>query len=496
MNNKTGVRFALSYEKVSLYVIIPVFLLIGIYFRTHNIDIQSLWADELFSVLNSSLPNLSDTLKTFEQETNPPLHGIILHYWIYYFSNSPTSVRSLSAFFGILSLLVLIIKFYFSKKDSDLYSFLFLSASFGAVYYSQEARSYSMLVFFSILTTIWFLKIAKNSSEKRNDYKTYGLFILFGTLASYTHYFGLLYSAHLYFVLSVYLVLKNEFRQIPILITAGVLQLLLYFPEIYKLVFLLPQTDRISWIPSTGIFVFFEIFNYTFFLLPYKGIQVILICFLLYSVSIGINFKAAISYLKDKSNSPTKENLYLLGGVILLFLSTTNIISIYKPVLTGRNLLVLSYPLILFISITIEIFVKPKRNIKLALVCFFSLFFIFSFTRSYYKPFKEHYKQTVSFLLHEAKGSSIYSYGEDRFFNYYFQQMPEHNHMRVLEFPKKENQLDLEILKAIPKGRKIFLVESNMQSVFPEAERVRIEKQVSSSQMIPIWGIKVYVLTK
>ncbi|WP_411822902.1 hypothetical protein [Leptospira sp. 'Mane'] len=495
MSDKTNVRFALSYQNISLYIIVPIFILIGIYFRAHNLDLQSLWADELFSVLNASLPDLSDTLKSFQQETNPPLHGIFLHYWIHYFSNSPVSVRSLSLLFGILSLLTLAVKFYRSKKDSDLYSFIFFAASFGGVYYSQEARAYTMLVFFSILLTICFFKLIADSKEKPN-LKIYGIFILLGTLSSYAHYFGLLYSAHLYLLLFIYFIIKKQFKQIPFLLIFGIFQLILFFPEIYKLLFLLPETDRISWIPSTGIFVFFEIFNYTFFSLPYKGIQILLVCLITYISLLAINAKTIISFLRDESNSKAKDNLYLSGGLILLFLSSTYIISIYKPILTGRNLLVLSYPLILFVSTTIEIFLKPKRNAKLIMVCLFSLFFIHSFTRSYYKPFKEHYKQTVTYLLSEAKGSSIYSYGEDRFFNYYFQQMTQHNHMHVLTFPKKETKLDLAVVRSLKKGQKIFLVESGMQSVFPEEDRKELEKEANNTQMIPIWGIKVYVLTK
>ncbi|MCU0825329.1 MAG: hypothetical protein MUF77_11890 [Leptospira sp.] len=484
-------------EKFTGIFVPVIFLVLGVFLRFWNLDLQSLWGDELFSVLNSSLGSVRDTLVSFESETNPPLHGVLLHFWIQCFSNSPFSVRAFSAVVATITLIFVLFRYIKTKETTDLYVFIFFSVSYGAVYFAQEARSYSLLILFSTLLVWLFLELIHNITEDKFSLKIFALFILFGTFASYTHYFGILFLAHLYLLLIVLGSIVKRWKFTLLLLFTGVLQLLLYAPEIYKLLVLLPKTDRIGWIPPTGIFVYFEIFNYTFFSLSYKKIPIYAIITILFFLGIFKNKGSLNRYFSNPNSNVSKLQFQYLGFLILIFLISTALISIIKPILTGRNLLVLLYPSILFVSLIINSFEKPKEKTKIIIVSLFALLFVLSFSKDYYKPHKEHYKQTVEYLISTEKGTELFSYGKDTYFNYYFEQNRKITNQTVLEFPKlPSGELDLEKLKKMKPGSHILLVETSMQSVYPEAEKERMKKLVSDFQTIPIWGIKLYKLTK
>ncbi len=484
-------------EGFFFYLVPSAFLILGVFLRFWNLDLQSLWGDELFSVLNASLGSLGETLVSFESETNPPLHGVLLHFWIQCFSNSPFSVRSFSAVVATFTLIIILFRYLKSKEGTDLYAFVFFSVSYGAVYYAQEARSYSLLILFSTLLVWVFLEMIHNIANDTQSIKTFSKFLIFGTLASYTHYFGILFLAHLYLSLIVQSIIQKRWKTIQFLLLSGVLQLLLYSPEIYKLLVLLPKTDRINWIPTTGIFVYFEIFNYTFFSLSYKKIPVYAIIAFLFFFGIYKNKGSLNRYFYNPDSKVSRLQFQHIGFLIVSFLVSTALISLIQPILTGRNLLVLLYPLILIVSIWIQSFEKPKEKIKVIIVSLIAILFVLSFTKEYYKPHKEHYKQTVEYLITNEKNTELFSYGLDTFFNYYFDQNRLVTNQTVVEFPKlTTGALDLSKLEKMKPGSHIILVETSMQSVYPESEKDRMKKLVSDFQTIPIWGIRLYKLTK
>jgi len=68
--------------------------------------------DEPFSIFYAQ-QDIEDMMGVFMNENNPPLHFVLLHYWINLFGISPGSVRSLSLLFSVLTIPIL---FQFGKK--------------------------------------------------------------------------------------------------------------------------------------------------------------------------------------------------------------------------------------------------------------------------------------------------------------------------------------------------------------------------------------------
>lgn len=123
---------------------------------------QSLWRDEAFTLLMSSKPPL-EIIKLTSQDTSPPLHYLILHYWMLIFGNSEISARGLSFAFHFLTVItVFLISRRLIKNNiiQVLIPFAVLLNPF-LLQYAFEARTYSLLAF--VVTLAVYLTLSKRN---------------------------------------------------------------------------------------------------------------------------------------------------------------------------------------------------------------------------------------------------------------------------------------------------------------------------------------------
>lgn len=107
---------------------------------------SALWLDESISVSISSLP-LGQVQDALRHDGAPPLYALLLWVWERAFGASPTAVRSLSALFGIAALpLAALSGSRLAGRAGAVAAVLLLATSPFAVYYSSEARMYSLVV--------------------------------------------------------------------------------------------------------------------------------------------------------------------------------------------------------------------------------------------------------------------------------------------------------------------------------------------------------------
>ncbi|MBI1968624.1 glycosyltransferase family 39 protein [Candidatus Woesearchaeota archaeon] len=171
-----------------LFVILLAFAL-----RLYQLDKESLWMDEAFSVHHAQEKDLFSLL-TFVSTTEaaPPGHYLLLHYWIVLFGSSEFSLRFPSVLFGVFSLVFLfkIVKTFFSTKIA-LLSIFFMSISMIEILYSQEARLYGLFTFLSLLSAFFFMKIFFAERQKEKTARHYLSYFLSMALAIYTNYLAL-----------------------------------------------------------------------------------------------------------------------------------------------------------------------------------------------------------------------------------------------------------------------------------------------------------------
>lgn len=166
---------------------IYIILAIGLVLRLISLN-QSLWLDEATSALVSKMSIGDMFAKFLPGDFHPPLYYLILKYWVSIFGNSEIALRIPSVVFGLgtIYFAYLIAKKIFDK-NVGLTTAIILSTSGLAVYYSQEARMYSMAAFLVCAAMYYFLE------------KKWSIFAILIPLIAMTDYVSL-------FILPVFLI--------------------------------------------------------------------------------------------------------------------------------------------------------------------------------------------------------------------------------------------------------------------------------------------------
>jgi mannosyltransferase len=165
-----------------LLFIVLNFLVKGIFLGSN-----SLGGDEPFSVYYSQ-QSLGNLLEIFQAENNPPLHFLILHYWIDFFGLSEISIRIPSLIFSSFTVLFIykIGLRFFNLRIAVIASVIFTFSTYQVIF-SHEARSYALMGFLTAASMFYYLAIIH--SKKQNNRDVFW-FLLVNTLLIYTHFFG------------------------------------------------------------------------------------------------------------------------------------------------------------------------------------------------------------------------------------------------------------------------------------------------------------------
>ncbi|MGZ4925275.1 MAG: glycosyltransferase family 39 protein [Halobacteriota archaeon] len=160
-------------------------ILIGALLRLYHLGTQSIWWDEAFSVWISQL-SLSQIVQRTAVDVHPPLYYFILHYWIAVFGSSEIAVRSLSALFGVLAIpAIYLVGRQLFDKEAGLVGALILALSALNIWYSQEARMYSLMVLLALLSMYFFIRFVQGGTVT-----TSVGYVASTTLLVYTHNYG------------------------------------------------------------------------------------------------------------------------------------------------------------------------------------------------------------------------------------------------------------------------------------------------------------------
>ncbi len=191
----------------------------GLLLRVINLNLNSYWLEELMSVMISSKDSVSDVIQGCISDFHPPLYQIILHYYIKLFGDSELSTRFLSVIFGTLSIFVFyfILELIYGEKKATEISLLF-SVAYLPVYYSQETRSYSLLLLLALLVNYYFLKTfilnKNNNLDRKWKYSLHPVYIIFSLMLLFTHYYGFLILLLNVIFLIFYLIITSNSKKL------------------------------------------------------------------------------------------------------------------------------------------------------------------------------------------------------------------------------------------------------------------------------------------
>lgn len=224
-------------------------LLIGIGFilRFYHLDFNSLWLDEI-STYKYSVGTFDNMWQMWTTGTDyaPPLYFFLQHFVLSWLGVSEWTMRLLTATFGVVTIpiIYLVGKEFWDKNVGLITAGLFTFSPF-LIYYSQDARAYSMALMLVSAEFYFFLKAIKSENVKY-----WAAFGLFAGLAFWTHYYTAIFTALIfgYILVTFILSIKENIKNIkPVLISAGVMTLVI-LPVIIVMV---PLFLQISSSPPT-----------------------------------------------------------------------------------------------------------------------------------------------------------------------------------------------------------------------------------------------------
>jgi hypothetical protein len=162
----------MSYEEDEIESLAPwlviLITLIGGGLRVLFIGNKGMWLDETFSVwlANHSVVDMLQWIARIDQ--HPPLYYLLLHYWIALNGDTPYYARLLSALFGAGTIPVI---YLIGKRMSGvavgLAAAVFLALSPFNIYYAQETRMYTFLMFNAAVAIYALVRLLTDSRSAR-----------------------------------------------------------------------------------------------------------------------------------------------------------------------------------------------------------------------------------------------------------------------------------------------------------------------------------------
>jgi len=227
LKSKTG--------KFSFFLVIILLLAFGL--RFYHLGSRPLYQDEHFNTVEVAAQPLSFIIST---NLGSILYPLLLHF-ILPLGDIAFTARLPAALFGFLSvwMIYLIGKIIFSKKEALLAAFLSATAAH-FIYFSQQARGYSGLLFFALCSFYFFLR-----SLQKGNLMWWASYLFFTAVAVYMYFFALIIiPAQIFFVIVCLLeqwIAKKKPGEFSLskkqllcfslsLVSIGVITFLLYLP--------------------------------------------------------------------------------------------------------------------------------------------------------------------------------------------------------------------------------------------------------------------------
>ena len=373
--------------------------LVAAMLRISFIDSKSLWLDEAFTAHRAMLP-LGELLKVIvDGRMNMSLYYMMEAGWVSAVGSSEFMLRLPSAVFGVATVpLVYVLGAELWDRRTGLMAAMLVTVNATSIQYSQTARSYTMLIAFATLASIFFVRSAKRGASSRSI----AGYVVSGTFTVYSHLFGIFALPSQWLSLFIFRPNRKATIRLTVCIVAiGILSLPAFF-------FSISSTDwSLGWIPRTSIYSLRDLlFSYSG---AFEGratsLTVILAGFYLVGASLAV------------SSAPTSDRPAL--GYILLSIfvpvALTLIVSMVKPLFVSRYLLS-GLPLFALLAAVGFQRLKPAFAIVMA-ICALSLTEDYSYYRA---PSIQDWRGVAEFVAeHSQPGDILVVYDDATPIEYY-----------------------------------------------------------------------------
>ncbi len=137
---------------------------LAVLLRIPNLN-SCMWLDEVLTMVRFARPSVSQILTSFPDQNQHMLYSLLAHASIRMFGEQPWALRLPSVGFGIASIwaLFLVGRRLIGEKEA-LFACALMTVSYHHIWFSQNARGYMGLLFFTTLATwLWLEAMDRNS---------------------------------------------------------------------------------------------------------------------------------------------------------------------------------------------------------------------------------------------------------------------------------------------------------------------------------------------
>ncbi len=235
------------------YYGILILTVVGFILRLVHIHEYSFWMDEGYTIVISTEFSFSEMIwVVLTADNHPPLYYIFMKLWFLIFPVNEISARNPSLIFGSLCIpgIFMLGKEISNEKTGYIAAF-FLTFSAFHIRYSQEARMYSILTFFSIVAAYYFVKYIDGNHDVLNKFS---LLIL---IALYLH----VYSVFLLVAFNAIAYLQDKFNHDWIKHNSIIVSL--YLPYVYFAIYRYFSIKNGFWIAKPNMTdIYFAVISY------------------------------------------------------------------------------------------------------------------------------------------------------------------------------------------------------------------------------------------
>ena len=145
------------YHRLS-FLILAAMLLAAAALRMYGLD-SGLWLDEIYTYVKYADKSFGDILSTYDSENQHLLYSLLAHASFLIFGESAWSLRLPAVLFGVGSIWALyLLGRQLTSKHEALLAAALLTFSYHHVWFSQNARGYTGLLFWTMLASWFFVR--------------------------------------------------------------------------------------------------------------------------------------------------------------------------------------------------------------------------------------------------------------------------------------------------------------------------------------------------
>ena len=150
--------------------------------RVYQLD-AGLWYDEIVTLLRYVRPPLLDTVTQFPGDNNHPLYSVLAHGAVWILGEHPWTVRLPAMLFGLASIpMCYALGTAVTNRWEAWLAAVILTVSYHHVWFSQDARGYTALLFWALACTYWLI-----AWWQRRDHRYLWAYAIAAGLGAYTH---------------------------------------------------------------------------------------------------------------------------------------------------------------------------------------------------------------------------------------------------------------------------------------------------------------------